>query len=151
MADVAVSYQCVNVYATSCTTENLSRHEMLGWVNDCLQSGFKKIEELCSGQCLFLPSSVCLFSLRLSTSYSFSLSSFYLPFIVVIIREMLTCRYHYQPHLFLLRYSCIFHIPVSPSVNPVCLPGNFSYLLSPPYSVIDSIVTPFDDSTRSLL
>lgn len=43
------SYQCVNVYATSATSENLSRHEMLNWVNDCLQSGYKKIEELCSG------------------------------------------------------------------------------------------------------
>lgn len=49
MSDLGAQYQCVNVYATSCTTENLSRHDMLGWVNDCLQSGFKKIEELCSG------------------------------------------------------------------------------------------------------
>ena len=28
----------VNVYATSGTTENLSRHDMLAWVNDCLQT-----------------------------------------------------------------------------------------------------------------
>lgn len=42
-------YQCVNVIATSATTENLSRNEMLGWVNDSLQSNYKKIEELCSG------------------------------------------------------------------------------------------------------
>ena len=27
----------VNVYATSGTTENLSRHDMLAWVNDCIQ------------------------------------------------------------------------------------------------------------------
>ena len=27
----------VNVYSTSVTTENLSRHDMLHWVNDCLQ------------------------------------------------------------------------------------------------------------------
>lgn len=39
----------VNVYATSATTENLSRHEMLMWVNDCLQSNFTKIEQLHSG------------------------------------------------------------------------------------------------------
>merc|ERR1712013_186853 len=31
------------------TTENLSRHDMLAWVNDCLQTKFAKIEELCSG------------------------------------------------------------------------------------------------------
>ncbi|XP_054154367.1 microtubule-associated protein RP/EB family member 1-like [Oppia nitens] len=43
------AYQCVNVYATSATSENMSRHEMLNWVNDCLQSSYKKIEELCSG------------------------------------------------------------------------------------------------------
>ncbi|KJH42519.1 hypothetical protein DICVIV_11494 [Dictyocaulus viviparus] len=39
----------VNVYATSATTENLSRHEMLMWVNDCLQSNFTKIEQLHTG------------------------------------------------------------------------------------------------------
>jgi len=39
----------VNVYATSGTTDNLSRHDMLAWVNDCLQTRFAKIEELCSG------------------------------------------------------------------------------------------------------
>lgn len=49
MTEIPSSYQCVNVYATSATTENLSRHEMLGWVNDSLQSNYKKIEELCSG------------------------------------------------------------------------------------------------------
>lgn len=47
-------YQCVNVIATSCTTENMSRNEMLGWVNDSLQSNYKKIEELCSGKDLLL-------------------------------------------------------------------------------------------------
>ncbi|XP_022235265.1 microtubule-associated protein RP/EB family member 3-like [Limulus polyphemus] len=40
---------CVNVYATSATTENLSRHEMLNWVNDCLETQYSKIEELCTG------------------------------------------------------------------------------------------------------
>lgn len=39
----------VNVYQTSATTENLSRHELLGWVNDCLQSNFTKIEQLGMG------------------------------------------------------------------------------------------------------
>ena len=39
----------VNVYNTSVTTENLSRHEMLAWVNDCLQTKYVKIEEMCSG------------------------------------------------------------------------------------------------------
>ncbi|XP_015109377.1 microtubule-associated protein RP/EB family member 1 [Diachasma alloeum] len=39
----------VNVYATNVTTDNLSRHDMLAWVNDCLQSSFSKIEELCTG------------------------------------------------------------------------------------------------------
>ena len=39
----------VNVYNTSVTNENLSRHEMLAWVNDCLQTKYAKVEELCSG------------------------------------------------------------------------------------------------------
>jgi len=39
----------VNVYNTSVTNENLSRHEMLAWVNDCLQTSYCKVEELCSG------------------------------------------------------------------------------------------------------
>jgi hypothetical protein len=39
----------VNVYSTSVTTDNLSRHDMLAWVNDCLGSCYTKIEEMCSG------------------------------------------------------------------------------------------------------
>ncbi|CAH1396543.1 unnamed protein product [Nezara viridula] len=39
----------VNVYSTNVTTENLSRHEMLNWVNVCLQANLGKIEELCTG------------------------------------------------------------------------------------------------------
>lgn len=50
MSDIHGGFQCINVYATSATTENLSRHEMLGWVNDSLQSNYKKIEEMCSGK-----------------------------------------------------------------------------------------------------
>jgi len=46
----------VNVYNTSVTTENLSRREMLAWVNDCLQTKYVKIEEMCSGSayCQFM-------------------------------------------------------------------------------------------------
>lgn len=44
-----------NVYATSATTDNLSRNELLAWVNDCLQANFSKIEQLHTGAgyCLF--------------------------------------------------------------------------------------------------
>lgn len=41
----------VNVYSTNVTTDNLSRHDMLSWVNDCLNAQFNKIEELCTGMC----------------------------------------------------------------------------------------------------
>ncbi|CAH1254498.1 MAPRE3 [Branchiostoma lanceolatum] len=39
----------VNVYATSASSDNLSRHEMIAWVNDCLQLKYAKIEDLCTG------------------------------------------------------------------------------------------------------
>ncbi|XP_063758428.1 microtubule-associated protein RP/EB family member 3-like isoform X2 [Eleginops maclovinus] len=39
----------VNVVSTSMTIENLSRHDMLAWVNDSLQLTLTKIEHLCSG------------------------------------------------------------------------------------------------------
>ncbi|KAI0220604.1 Microtubule-associated protein RP/EB family member 1 [Lamellibrachia satsuma] len=39
----------VNVYHTSATADNLSRHEILAWLNESLQCNFTKIEELCSG------------------------------------------------------------------------------------------------------
>ena len=39
----------VNVFSTSSTAENLSRHDLLAWVNDCLISTYVKVEELCSG------------------------------------------------------------------------------------------------------
>ena len=39
----------VNVYATSSSTENLSRHDMLAWVNDSLNTRYVKIEEFCTG------------------------------------------------------------------------------------------------------
>lgn len=50
MADAgAQHYQCTNVYATSATSDNLSRHDMLNWVNCSLQADYKKIEELSNG------------------------------------------------------------------------------------------------------
>ncbi|XP_076621141.1 microtubule-associated protein RP/EB family member 1 isoform X2 [Colletes latitarsis] len=64
----------VNVYATNVTTENLSRHDMLAWVNDCLQSSFSKIEELCTGAvyCQFMdmlfPGSVSLKRVKFKTN-----------------------------------------------------------------------------------
>lgn len=39
----------INVHSTSCTTDNLSRHDMLQWINDSLQLKYTKIEQLCSG------------------------------------------------------------------------------------------------------
>ncbi|XP_066273900.1 microtubule-associated protein RP/EB family member 3-like [Branchiostoma lanceolatum] len=39
----------VNVFSTGATSENLSRHEMLSWVNDSLQVQYTKIEQLCTG------------------------------------------------------------------------------------------------------
>ncbi|XP_069125853.1 microtubule-associated protein RP/EB family member 3-like isoform X2 [Argopecten irradians] len=46
----------VNVYSTSATSDNLSRHDMLSWVNDNLQTNYAKVEELCSGSvyCQFM-------------------------------------------------------------------------------------------------
>ncbi|XP_041721775.1 microtubule-associated protein RP/EB family member 3-like isoform X3 [Coregonus clupeaformis] len=39
----------VNVFSISSAVENLSRHDMLAWVNDSLQLTYTKIEQLCSG------------------------------------------------------------------------------------------------------
>ena len=39
----------VNVYNTSVTTDNLSRHDILNWINTSLQANLTKIEDLCSG------------------------------------------------------------------------------------------------------
>jgi len=63
----------VNVYSTSVTTENLSRHDMLHWVNDCLQAKYAKIEEMCSGAgyCQFMdmlfPGSIQLKKVKFDT------------------------------------------------------------------------------------
>ncbi|KAJ8934463.1 hypothetical protein NQ314_013338 [Rhamnusium bicolor] len=64
----------VNVYSTNVTSENLSRHDMLAWVNECLQSNFGKIEELCTGAayCQFMdmlfPNSVQLKRVKFRTN-----------------------------------------------------------------------------------
>ncbi|EMP33229.1 Microtubule-associated protein RP/EB family member 1 [Chelonia mydas] len=56
----------VNVYSTSVTSDNLSRHDMIAWINESLQLNLTKIEHLCSGAayCQFLdmlfPGSVAL-------------------------------------------------------------------------------------------
>ncbi|CAF1189589.1 unnamed protein product [Adineta ricciae] len=39
----------VNVYHTSVTTDNLSRNDILQWINSALDANFVKIEDLCSG------------------------------------------------------------------------------------------------------
>jgi len=39
----------VNVALTSATSDNLSRHDMIQWINSSLGFQLKKIEELCSG------------------------------------------------------------------------------------------------------
>lgn len=39
----------VNVYTTGATAENLSRHDLLCWINDSLVTNYSKIEEMCSG------------------------------------------------------------------------------------------------------
>ncbi|XP_074538046.1 microtubule-associated protein RP/EB family member 1b [Halichoeres trimaculatus] len=39
----------VNVYSTSVTSDNLSRHDMLEWINESLQMNLTKIEMLCTG------------------------------------------------------------------------------------------------------
>ncbi|XP_052219371.1 microtubule-associated protein RP/EB family member 1-like isoform X1 [Dreissena polymorpha] len=64
----------VNVYSTSCTQENLSRHDIITWVNDSLQTSYSKIEELCTGAayCLFMdmlfPGSVGLKKVKFNTN-----------------------------------------------------------------------------------
>ncbi|XP_034027568.1 microtubule-associated protein RP/EB family member 1b [Thalassophryne amazonica] len=39
----------VNVYSTSVTSDNLSRQDLLAWINESLQMNLTKIEMLCSG------------------------------------------------------------------------------------------------------
>jgi len=44
-----VAYQCKNVVASSHTAHNLSRHELLQWINETLGMKLHKVEALCSG------------------------------------------------------------------------------------------------------
>jgi len=39
----------VNVYHTSVTTDNLSRNDILNWINTALDANYTKIEDLCTG------------------------------------------------------------------------------------------------------
>ncbi|CAF0754006.1 unnamed protein product [Didymodactylos carnosus] len=39
----------VNVYHTSVTTDNLSRHDILQWINNALDANYVKVEDLCTG------------------------------------------------------------------------------------------------------
>ncbi|XP_030838825.1 microtubule-associated protein RP/EB family member 1 [Strongylocentrotus purpuratus] len=39
----------INVVSTSVTSENISRHEMVRWVNDSLGMSISKVENLCTG------------------------------------------------------------------------------------------------------
>lgn len=63
----------VNVYSTSVTVDNLSRHDTLNWINETLSSSFGKIEELCSGAayCQFMdmlfPGSISLKKIKYNT------------------------------------------------------------------------------------
>lgn len=63
----------VNVYNTSATSENLSRHDYISWINDTLQLSYNKIEELCSGAayCQFMdmlfPGSISLKKIKFAT------------------------------------------------------------------------------------
>ncbi len=43
----------VNVYHTSVTTDNLSRNDILQWINTALEANFVKVEDLCSGEIKF--------------------------------------------------------------------------------------------------
>lgn len=61
----------VNVYNTSVTTDNLSRHDIIAWINGTLQTNYTKIEELCTGAayCQFMdmlfPGSIVLKRVKL--------------------------------------------------------------------------------------
>ncbi|OQV14656.1 Carcinine [Hypsibius exemplaris] len=65
--------KAVNVFSTSVTTDNISRHDMLNWVNNCLQSNFQKIEDLATGAayCQFMhilfPNTVMMKKVKFNT------------------------------------------------------------------------------------
>lgn len=55
----------VNVFNTGVTSENLSRHEMLGWINDSLQTNYTKIEQMCSGNVCHSAGLIIIFEVSL--------------------------------------------------------------------------------------
>lgn len=63
----------VNVHSTNNQSDNLSRQDMLAWVNDSLHTNYNKIEELCSGAiyCQFMdllfPGSLLLKKVKFNT------------------------------------------------------------------------------------
>lgn len=68
------------VAITSATVENMSRHNMLEWVNSTVHGQYKKIEELCSGKCYHYSYTYILTCTRtyihtyvLCANYSFSI------------------------------------------------------------------------------
>lgn len=86
----------VNVYSTSVTIENLSRHDMLAWVNDSLQLTYTKIEQLCSG------GSYCLISQSVSVMNGTSILLFLLHYrlynttVNFTIKRLLLCQCSYM-------------------------------------------------------
>lgn len=64
----------VNVFSTSSTADNLSRHDLLTWINSSLNARFCKVEELCSGAayCQFMdmlfPGSIQLKKVKFNTN-----------------------------------------------------------------------------------
>ncbi|ALC49892.1 CG15306, partial [Drosophila busckii] len=67
----------VNVYATNGSTKNISRTELLAWVNKTMQSQFLKVEELCTGAayCQFMdmlfPYSISMKRIKFSANQEF--------------------------------------------------------------------------------
>ena len=44
-----MSFHAVNVFSTSVSTDNLSRQDLINWVNEHLQLNLTKVEQLCTG------------------------------------------------------------------------------------------------------
>jgi len=65
--------QAVNVHSTNNQDKNLSRQDMIAWVNDTLRTNYAKIEDLCSGAvyCQFMdllfPGSIILKKVKLNS------------------------------------------------------------------------------------
>lgn len=38
------------MFNTASTSENLSRHDLIQWMNDSLEMKYTRVEELCSGE-----------------------------------------------------------------------------------------------------